>query len=67
MISKAKLIDSIQQINRSANRDWLDLFDVSDLRHYLDHLQQTLEPRGAGSVWLRPSESSAVVTRRPLG
>ena len=63
MISKAQIIDAIQQLNRSARRDWLDMFARPALRRYLDHLELTLEPRG--SVWVRPGETPAVVTRNP--
>ncbi len=63
MISKAQIIDAIQQLNRSARRDWLDMFALPALRRYLDHLEVTLEPRG--SVWVRPDETPAVITRNP--
>ncbi len=65
MLNKTQTITAIQEINRSASRDWLDFFEVSALRHYLDHLQQTIQPRGGESVWVRPGETPAVVTRRP--
>jgi hypothetical protein len=65
MLSKEHVIQAIQQINRSARQEWLALFDVSALRRYLDHLQRTLEPRGGHSIWIRPNETSAVVTREP--
>ncbi len=63
MISKSQIIDAIQQLNRSARRDWLDTFALPALRRYLDHLEVTLEPRG--SVWVRPGETRAVITRTP--
>jgi hypothetical protein len=65
MLSKDQIIAGIQQINRSAQQEWLSLFDVSALRRYLDHLQRTLEPRGGHSVWVRPNETAAVMTREP--
>lgn len=65
MMSKNQIIENIQQINRSARQEWLNLFDISALRRYLDHLQRTLEPRGGHSVWVRTNETAAVVTRRP--
>lgn len=67
MISKDQIIEHIQQINRSARRDWLAVFDVSALQQYLDHLLITLEPRGRFSTWLRPSGRHAAVTRRSRG
>ena len=64
MISKDQVIEHIQQINRSARRDWLAVFDISALQQYLDHLLITLEPRGRLSTWLRPAGHSAALTRR---
>ena len=67
MTSRSKVIDAIQQINRSARRDWLETFDTPALRCYLDHLEVTLEPRGRGSVWVRPAETPAFFTRTSSG
>ena len=61
MLSKATIIEHIQQINRSARYEWLEMFDISALRRYLDHLQHALEPRGGGSVWIRTGETPAIV------
>jgi len=66
MLNKNQIIEGIQQINRSARQEWLSLFDVSALSRYLDHLQRTLEPRGGHSIWVRPNETNAVVTREPV-
>jgi len=65
MLNKDQIIDNIRQINRSAQKDWLMVFDTLALRKYLDHLQHTLEPRGGHSVWIRNNEGKAVVTRKP--
>ena len=65
MLNKNQIIDHIQEINRSARREWLDVFDERALEHYLDHLQRTLEPRGGSSRWQRIGDTRAVVTRRP--
>lgn len=65
MISKDQLIEHIQQINRSARREWLAVFDVSALQHYLDHLMMTIEPRDRTSRWMRAGTGHAAVTRRP--
>jgi hypothetical protein len=65
MLSKFKLIELIQQINRSAGADWLSRFDESALVLYLDHLQRTLEPRGGHSAWIRRGDTPAIVTKRP--
>lgn len=66
MQSKNQIIESIQQMNRSATRDWLNMFEIGALRTYLDHLQVTLEPRGGSSVWTRPGDTPAVVTTEPI-
>jgi hypothetical protein len=67
MLSKSQIIEAIQAINKSARREWLGVFDVAELRAYLDHLQLTLEPRGARSAWVRRNGSPSVVTRLPVG
>jgi len=63
MMTKSQLIDAIQQINPGARAEWLGVFGVPDLRVYLDHLQITLEPRGAASRWVRRGDTRAVVWR----
>ncbi len=65
MPTKVHLIDHILQINPSARPQWLDLFDASALRRYLDHLHHAIEPRGGESYWIRNAETPAIVTRRP--
>jgi len=64
-MTKVQIIRAIQELNHSAHQDWLGLFDTVALRKYLDHLQITLEPRGGRSVWTRPGDTRAVVTRHP--
>jgi hypothetical protein len=61
MIDKATVIRNIQEINRSAQRDWLDRFDVDALQLYLEHLHHGLEPRGGRSRWLRPGDTPPVI------
>ena len=65
MLSKAQIIDGIQHINGSARHEWLELFDTTALRRYLDHLYHALEPRGGDSFWIRDGETPAIVTRAP--
>ena len=65
MLTKPQLIHSIQEINNSAQGDWLAMFEISALNRYLDHLQITLEPRGPTSRWIRPGDAPVIVTRRP--
>ncbi len=66
MLTKAQIIEAIQQINRTARTDWLGVFDVTALKRYLDHLQLTLEPRGPRSAWIRPGDTKAIVTREAV-
>lgn len=63
MLTKNQLINSIQEINRSVRSDWLELFDISALRMYLNNLQRTLEPRGGDSRWLRTQGTSPFIVR----
>ena len=67
MLTKGQIIDAIQQINQSAQREFLDVFDTDALQLYFDHLQRTQEPRGGESCWVRQGETPAVVTRQPAG
>lgn len=66
MLNKLQIIEAIQQINQSARREWLDLFDAGALRRYLDHLQWMLEPRSGNSIWVRDEQSAATMTRQPI-
>lgn len=65
MLSKTQIIEGIQQINQSARQEWLDLFDLSALKRYLDHLTFGLEPRGRTSCWVRDGDTPAILTRQP--
>jgi len=66
MLTKSQIISAIQQVNRTVSTDWLAGFEASSLMRYLDHLQMTLEPRGRQSIWMRPGETRAAVTREPV-
>ena len=61
MITKARLIDEIRQVNSAVGPDWLGRFSDAELQSYLDHLQISLEPRGATSSWVRRPETPAVM------
>ncbi|MAT80796.1 MAG: hypothetical protein CMJ29_04010 [Phycisphaerae bacterium] len=63
MLTKTGLIELIHEINPTADLGWLDEFSPQDLERYLNHLQQTLEPRG--SSWTRLGDTTAVVCRKP--
>ena len=62
-MSKQQLIDAIRNHNRSAQDAFLVTFDQQVLETYLRRLQTVQGKRGAGSVWVRPGDSPAVVTR----
>jgi hypothetical protein len=67
MLNKNQLIESIRQINRTAKAEWLSMFDISSLRHYLDNLQRTIEPRGTDSRWIRLGETPPIIGRHVRG
>lgn len=62
-MSKQELIDSIRTHNPTANAEFLVGFDETALDRYLNHLLFTQRPRATGSIWVRPAETTAVVTR----
>ena len=64
MLTKNQVITAISRLNPTAPITWLASFDLVALRRYYEHLLLTLEPRGSRG-WVRPTDSSAVVTRRP--
>ena len=63
-MSKQQLIDSIREHNPSAGHEFLIRFDEVALNLYLNHLDHIRQPRGAASMWVRGSETAAVVTRQ---
>lgn len=62
-MSKHQIINEIRQHNRSADRNFLSLFNEQSLRNYLFRLTALQDRRGRGSVWVRPGDSPAVATR----
>ncbi len=62
-MSKQQLIEAIRTLNPSAATDFLGHFNEQNLQRYLHHLRYTTRPRGAASIWVRPSETPAIVTR----
>jgi len=62
-MSKTQLIEAIREQNRSASPDFLTRFDEAALNSYLDHLNYRHGPRGEQSVWVRPKDTPAIVTR----
>ena len=66
MLDKTRVIEHIRDLNRTARREWLETFDLAALRHYLDHLKQSLGPRTARAAWTRRGDTAAALTRRPV-
>lgn len=62
-MSKNQLIDAIQEQNRTAKTEFLATFDEEALSTYLNHLNYRRGPRGPQSIWVRPKDTAAIVTR----
>ena len=62
-MSKQQIIEAIRLHNRSAGQDYLTDFEVSTLYDYLHRLTNIAGHRGRRSHWVRPGETTAVVTR----
>ena len=62
-MSKQQLIEAIRNHNKSASVDFLYDFTETDLIKYLHHLRYINRPRGKYSVWVRPGDTAAIVTR----
>lgn len=62
-MSKNQIIDAIRQRNRSADHDFLVGFNENALRTYLTRLTEVAGRRGRHTVWVRPADTAAVVTR----
>ena len=60
---KQQLIDEIREHNRTASMEFLADFNEPALHHYLIHLKHMSMPRSRRAAWVRPGETSAVVTR----
>ena len=62
-MSKQQIIEEIRRHNRSAQPDFLGMFDEPALERYLRRLTQVHGHRGRSSVWVRDGETAAIVTR----
>lgn len=62
-MSKQELIETIRQHNPTAATEFLTGFDEQALDGYLRHLLHGRQPRGASSLWIRPAETPAIMTR----
>jgi len=58
--TRARLVEEIVRVNRSATRAFLDRFNDQALRIYLDHLQFASVPRGREARWVRPGDTRAI-------
>lgn len=61
-MSKQKMIEQIQQKNRSASPEFLARFDELALGSYLRRLNTVSGHRGKGSVWVREGTTPAITT-----
>jgi hypothetical protein len=61
-MKKEQLIEAIRNFNRSVQHEFLSGFPECELESYLRRLQQLLDHRGPGSVWVREGDTHAVVT-----
>lgn len=62
-LRREQLVAHIRGINGTADTDWLNGFNDEQLALYLEHLQQTLEPRGRASRWIRRGDTPGIVWR----
>jgi hypothetical protein len=65
-LSKAQLIDQIMSLNPTATTSFLEAFQESGLRNYLDHLLALQTPRGREATWTRRADTPAIVAAEPL-
>lgn len=65
-LSKTQLIDQIISLNPTATTAFLDAFQESGLRNYLDHLLALQTPRGRDATWTRRNDTPAIVSAEPL-
>jgi hypothetical protein len=63
--SKAQIIERIREVNRSAARDWLEVFTDGQLQRYLQHLLLASQPRDGRSRWIHAGDIPAVIALQP--
>ena len=63
MMSRDRIIIEIMELNPSASREFLSLFDEASLSRYRDHLIHATRPRVGAAGWIRPADSRAVICR----
>ncbi len=52
--ARRALMQEIMDLNPSASAEFLEQFEDSALRTYLDHLNAARQPRGRDARWIRP-------------
>jgi ABC-type transporter MlaC component len=62
-MNKQQMIEAIRNRNRTAGEDFLTTFDENALRSYLDRLTNIQGRRGKTSIWVRPGDTTSIVTR----
>lgn len=62
-LSREQMIEQIRAMNPGASHEYLERFQTPALSLYLEHLNVTQEPRG--TVWNRPGDTPAILTRNP--
>jgi len=63
MQSKKQMIEQIRQRNHSASDEFLLDFDEPALEQYLDRLTSVVGRRGKDSIWVRETDSPAIISR----
>lgn len=63
MTTRDRAITEIIELNPTASREFLSLFDDVALCQYRDHLVHATRPRGSTAGWIRPADAPAVVCR----
>jgi hypothetical protein len=63
MTSRDRIIIEIMELNPSASREFLAMFDEKALGQYRDHLVHATRPRGGTAGWIRPADARAVICR----
>ena len=61
--ARQQLLSQIFEFNPSACPAFLNAFENSALRTYLDHLHAAQIPRGRNARWVRPGDSPAIMWR----
>jgi len=65
-LTREQVIDEIITHNPSASVNFLDDFHDGRLRLYLSRLRGSRQGRGRGTVWVRTTDSPAIVSRERL-